>query len=114
MKVPVFRSLDRSNKLFGIKGSYIVYAAAGLAVALVLGLAVGSIIGSGLVGIIAFLAFAAVIYMYIVKFQSEHTEKERDQMISSVGMPESIRTRPVPFNRLFRVRFNLAGEDKTR
>lgn len=114
MKVPVFRSLDRSNKLFGIKGSYIIYAAALLAVALVLGLLVGSLVGSGLVGTVAFIAFSAAAYMYVVKFQSEHSEKERDQMLSSLTLPDIVRVRPAPFTKLFKVKFNLRQENKCK
>lgn len=105
MKVPVFRALDRSNKLLGIKGSYLVYALLGVAVALVLGLIIGAVLDSGLLGIVSFLGLSALMYVYLISFQSKHDEKERDQMIDSLFLPDNITVKPIKIYRYFKTSF---------
>ncbi len=105
MKVPVFRSLDRSNKLFGLKGSYVMYAAFGLGGVLVMALLIGTLTGSRILGILVFAVLAVFVYMFVIDFQGKHSEKERDQMISTISLPDNIIVPPVKTKELFKVDF---------
>lgn len=95
MKTPVMRALDRSNVFFGIKGSYIMYAGVVIGVCVLVGLAVGSLTGSGLIAFVLGLGAGAAGYLAVTSFQSRHSEKERDQMIASLKLSDVIRVRPV-------------------
>lgn len=93
--VPIYRALDRTNIFFGIQGSYLMYALVIIGGAVLLGLAIGSQFHSGLITFVFGVGFAAIAYVLVIKFQSEHSEKERDQMIASLKTPDVIRVKPV-------------------
>lgn len=107
MKVPVFRALDRTNKFLGIKGSYLIYAVIAMAFCLLIGVSVGVLIGSGAGGMLIFLILAAIAYVYLISFQAKHDEKERDQMIASLKMPDIIRVKPIPIYKMFKYKFKI-------
>lgn len=79
----------------------------GLGVCLVLALIVGTIANSGVMGMGAFIIFAVVMYMYLISFQAKHDEKERDQMIAAIGLPDIIHVKPIPVYQMFRFHFKL-------
>ena len=105
MKVPVFRSLDRTNKFLGIRGSYLIYAVAGVAVCFFIGMTLGFVIfKTGAIGLILSLILSGFVYMYLISFQAKHNEKERDQ-IASLKRPDVIKVKPIPICRMFKTKF---------
>ena len=92
--VPIYRALDRSNIFFGIQGSYLMYALVAIGAATVVGLFIGSQFHSGLITFVFGFGLAAIAYVLVLRFQSEHSEKERDQMIASMKLPDVIRVKP--------------------
>ena len=103
MKVPVFRSLDRTNSFLGIKGTYQSYFLIGVGICFLLGFLGGVLIGITMLGFLFGLILSGLYYMYLIHFQSLHDEKERDMMIASVKTPEIIRVHPIPIHSLLTI-----------
>lgn len=109
MRCPVNKALDKTPVNFGIRGSYIRYAGAGWAVALFIGLIVGSTTGF-FIGFIFFIGLAGIVYFFISNYQDRVSEKERDQMISAFSLPRRIRVRPRRCYRLCRAEFGRVDQ----
>lgn len=54
-----------------------------------------------------FLGLGALMYVYLIKFQSDHDEKERDQMIDSIFIPDNITVKPIKIYRYFTTSFKF-------
>lgn len=89
MQYRVYKSLDKTNSLFGIKGSYQKYAIAGIPVGGLVGVLVGSFLGS-LVGTIVALAVIVGVYVAILSIQSRFSERERVRWFCSHRLPDYI------------------------
>lgn len=100
MKRKIYKSLDKSSSLFGVKGSYITWALVGAVVAIIVGALIGSFTSS-LVGFLSALVVAVVVYLYIINFQSRFTERERNKWLSSRGLPDVIIMRATPIKNYF-------------
>lgn len=98
MKFRVYKSLDRSTQIFGIRGRYLFIMAVGAAISIMLGIAAGSIT-SGLVGLLCALVLGFSCAMGILILQAYLSEKELSIKISMMRCPDGIRVKPV---KLFR------------
>lgn len=97
MRAPVFRALDRTSVFFGIRGSYITYAAIIIGAAAIGGIFIGSLLSDqGIVSFVMGFGLAAAAYLFVLSFQAKHDERERDQMIASLKLPDFIRCKPIP------------------
>lgn len=99
MRRKIYKSLDKPSSLFGIRGSYLLWVIVGLFAALMLALMVGMITNS-LVGFVSFLVGGIVVYLFVIRFQSRFSERERDKWMSSRNLPDVIVFRPVRFKNL--------------
>lgn len=113
MLYPVFKSLDNPSSMFGLKGSYVRYAAVGAGIALALALVIGSAT-NGLVGIIAFVAIVMLVYMGVMAFQARYTERERKKWFASRKLPDVLVFEPMTFTSLARQKLDLAKALKTK
>ena len=103
MEYRVYKSLDKTNSLFGIKGSYQGYAIGGIVVAALLGVVVG-VVTNGLVGTIAALAAIVAMYAAILSIQSRFSERERTRWFCSHRLPDYIVVPPRPIRKYCRFR----------
>ncbi len=101
MKCKVYRSLDRSNVFFGIRGRFVrifgIIGAGVGAVALVLGMALSSI-----VGVVAFLGGAAVDYMFVLSLQGKETDRQYAIRNQSKKLPLCFQVPAMCFRHLWR------------
>lgn len=94
MKVKMYKSLDKTSSLFGIRGSYLYIMMAGIVVAVVLGFGiVGGMFGS-IIGTLATLAFGAVAYFIVMMLQARFSERSLQKKISSFSFPDYIILKP--------------------
>lgn len=113
MEIRIYKSLDNPPSMLGLKGSYLRFAAIGLAIALVIGMLVGSVT-NGLIGILVFVALTAAAYIGVMAFQARFTERERKKWFSSRKIPDLIHVKPVPIHKLARLNEKSpAGQDET-
>lgn len=103
MRYAVYKSLDKTNSLFGIKGTYQKYAIYGLAGSVLVGLIVGSTINS-LIGTILGIALVGVTYAVILSVQSKFSERERVRYFCSKRLPDYITVPPRRMRRLCQIR----------
>lgn len=103
MQYGVYKALDRTNSLFGIKGSYQRYAIAGLLVCVVLGLVAGSLT-NGVIGMIVAVGGIAGMYFALLSIQSRFSERERVRWFCSHRLPAYIVVPPRLLRRYCRVR----------
>ena len=89
----VYRSLDRSASVFGIRGRYLVVMALGAGLALVVGVAVGSALGM-IPGAGAFLIGTLAAYIATVSVQSKIDERDLVKVIVRGGLPGVWRVPP--------------------
>lgn len=99
MRRRVYRSIDKSNSIFGIRGKYITYALKGIGLSLLLSL-VFATMTNGILGIMLFLLCTAFVYAGILYVQSRYSERELDRMLSSKEMPDYIHFHPMTFRRM--------------
>lgn len=82
----VYRSLDRSASVFGIHGRYLVVMAVGAGLALVVGVAVGSVLGMIPGAGVTLLAGLAA-YIATVTVQSKIDERDLVKVIARGSLP---------------------------
>ena len=107
MRYVVYKALDNPPSFVGLKGSYIKYAGIGMGGAGVIGMMIGSIT-NGLVGVIAFVALAAGVYLSVLAFQAKFSERERTKWLTSRKLQDVIVFEPVSFNTLAARRRSVA------
>ena len=98
MRRKIYKSLDKPSSLFGIRGSYITWVIAGAGVALVLALLVNTIT-NGLIAILVFLALMVGVYLWVISFQSEYSERTRDKLFTARDLPDIILLQPRPLSK---------------
>ena len=103
MLYKVYRSLDKTNSLFGIKGSYQKYALIGIVAAILLGFVLG-MMTNGLIGTLVALGGGAAVYVAILSVQSRFSERERTKWFCSHRLPDCITVPPRPLRRYLRFR----------
>lgn len=109
----VFKSLDNPSSFMGLKGSYLRYAAVGIAIALVISFAIGSVT-NGLLGIIIFVALGALDYMGVMAFQARFSERERKKWFASRKLPDVLVLDPIQFRRLVEANLEKAKRIKQK
>ena len=82
----VYRSLDRSASVFGIRGRYLVVMAVGAGLALVVGVAVGSALGM-IPGAGVTLLGGLAAYIATVTVQSKIDERDLVKVIARGSLP---------------------------
>lgn len=93
MTLQVFRSLDRPSAFFGIRGRYLSIAAYAMIIDLVIAFFVGRGTNS-LIGVLFFLALAAVIYLGIIYLQGMMSDKALFRRLSARRLPGYIHQHP--------------------
>lgn len=93
MKHRVYKSLDSTASLFGIRGSNLMFILAGAAAGLLLGLLVGTLT-VGFIGFAVIILVLVATYLGVIAFQSRFTEKERDKLIAKGSIPDVIVFQP--------------------
>ena len=93
MKRRVYRSLDRPATVFGIRGRFLWVMALGGALALIIGMVVGSV-SSMIVGFGAGLLAATGAYFVTVSLQSRIDERDIWKMVVRQGFPALYRMKP--------------------
>lgn len=89
MKYIVYKSLDKSSSLLGLKGSYLYYTIGGLVVAAMIGVIV-SRPTNGLVGMIVFIVLMVLVYLAVLRIQAKFSERERTKWFCSHRLPSFI------------------------
>lgn len=105
MRRKVYRSLDRSASIFGIHGRFLMVVGIGGALALMVGLIVGSVAGM-IIGASSGLALAGVAYLYTLSLQSKMDEKAFLRIIVKRGYPRLYRFSPKHIRNIWKG-FNL-------
>ena len=100
MKVRVYRSLDKPNSFFTIKGRYMYLMVAGVGLSCLLAIAVGAAFGK-VPGFLALGAGAVASYFITLAQQGKHSDREFFRMLSARNVGGYIRLRPVRMERLF-------------
>lgn len=90
MKIPVYKSLDKTSSLFGIRGSYLYVMIGGVLIAVVVGFGIiGSVLGS-VFGTVATLIIGAVAYFIVMMLQSKYSERQLTKRIQSSQLPDYV------------------------
>ena len=108
MKRRVYRSLDRPATVFGIRGRFLWVMALGGALALIIGMVVGSVT-SMIVGFGAGLLAVTGAYFVTVSLQSRIDERDIWKMVVRQGFPALYRMKPKHIRNLWKG-FNLEVE----
>lgn len=108
MKRRVYRSLDRPATVFGIRGRFLWVMALGGALALIIGMVVGSVT-SMIVGFGAGLLAVTGAYFVTVSLQSRIDERDIWKMVIRQGFPALYRMKPKHIRNLWKG-FNLEVE----
>ena len=103
MNCKVYKSLDKSPTLFGIREGNLKLMGAGIVVALVFGFGfVSPLLGSSLAGTFAAIIGAVVAYLGIMSLQSKYSERGIKQYISGLRLPHIIVFKPIRLSRFHR------------
>lgn len=108
MKRRVYRSLDRPATVFGIRGRFLWVMALGGALALIIGMIVGSVT-SMIVGFGAGLLAVTGAYFVTVSLQSRIDERDIWKMVVRQGFPALYRMKPKHIRNIWKG-FNLEVE----
>jgi hypothetical protein len=101
MKRRVYRSLDRPATVFGIRGRFLWVMALGGALALIIGMVVGSVT-SMIVGFGAGLLAVTGAYFVTVSLQSRIDERDIWKMVVRQGFPALYRMKPKHIRNLWK------------
>ena len=107
----VYKSLDKVSSLFGLKGSYIQYAAFAVGGCAIVGFLVAQAL-NGLVGVLVFIGAAAVSYFTILGIQAKYSERERTKWFCSHRLPNFIVVPPVRMRRFVKLHFGVKGSPR--
>jgi hypothetical protein len=117
MQYGVYKSLDKKNSLFGIRGSYQKYTLYGLGVSVMTGLIVGTSVNS-LLGTILAIILGVATYAGVLAVQAKYSEKERTKWFCSKKLPGYIFVPPKRFSKYVRYyiteRYEVRGRAETR
>ena len=89
MKYTVYKSLDKPSSLFGLKGSYFMYALAGAGAGAVIAVLFGALT-NGLLGMLLFIGLLAADYAIVMGIQTKYSERERTKWFCSHKLPDFI------------------------
>lgn len=108
-----YNSLDKVSSLFGIKGSYIQYAAIAVGASAAVGFLVAQVT-NGLIGVLVFIALAAVSYFTVLGIQAKFSERERTKWFCSHRLPNFIVVPPKRFRKYVKLHFGIKGDPKMK
>ena len=111
MRCIIYKSLDKSSSLFGIKGSYLYYAIVGAGADVLLSLVVGSLT-NGLVGMIVFILLLVAVYVAVLRVQAKFSERERARWFCSHRLPDYIKVPPKRLSSCVMATFESKDEKK--
>ena len=92
----VYKSLDKSNSLFGLKGSYQLYALVGVLCGILISAILSAVIG-GLFATLLAVGLGALAYFLVLRLQARFSERERTRWLCSHKLPDAIVVRPWSF-----------------
>jgi hypothetical protein len=105
MRCKVYRSLDRPQAFFGIKGRYLMWflllAGADLALALAVGLAT-----AGVFGFVLFVIGAVAAYILVMALQDKASDREFSIRLDARRYPRFYRVSPAPFREMLSIHNN--------
>lgn len=93
MEYRTFKSLDKPSVLFGIRGGFIWYAAAGAGVGALLGFILADVLGT-LWFFVSFILFAGGSIGGTFVLQSRFSERQIKRLAASRQMPEHLHVSP--------------------
>lgn len=88
MKHTVYKSLDRSSSLFGLKGCYLRWTVMGVAADGFLAFAVVGKAVNSIVGFIFFVGVGAAVYIGVMAFQAKFSEREKTRWLAHRRLPD--------------------------
>lgn len=100
MKTRVYRSLDATPSLFGLKGSYMLWFVPVLAAVGFFSVLVGSLTSS-IIGTLLFLAGGVMSYFVVLTIQGRYTEKDLRKFLVALRMHSWIMVKPLRFRSLW-------------
>ena len=101
MRCKVYRSLDKPNAFFGIRGAFITRFALYMAVAGGAGLMVGIVYGM-LIGFIIIFAGGAAAYLYVTSLQAKLSHREFQMKQQSPKYTKYVVSPPYAFRHIWR------------
>lgn len=105
MRYAVYKSLDKKNSLFGIRGSYQKYALYGLGASVFIGLLVGTSVNT-LLGTVLAIVLGVATYAGVLAVQARYSEKERTKWFCSKKLPGYVTVQPKKLSRYVRFRIS--------
>ena len=96
MKCKVYRSLDRPQVFFGIKGRFITWYLILAGAVLMLSAAVG-VVTAGVFGFVLFILGAAGAYVFVMLLQDKSSDREFTIRLNARKYPRFYRLKPQPF-----------------
>lgn len=93
MQLKVYRSLDRPSAFFGIRGRYQSIALYAYLVDLVVSFFIAQA-SNGLIGVLAFIAIGALIYLGTIYLQGMHSDRALFRMLSARRLPSYVKVPP--------------------
>lgn len=100
MRRKVYRSLDRPQAFFGIRGRYTTWMGMWLGIMFVAALLVGSMT-VGFIGFIVFGAGAVVGYLYVINIQERISDRQMDKKMDARKFPTCVKRPPGPLRRMW-------------
>lgn len=101
MRIRIYKSLDRTVQVFGIRGRYLYIMAFGTLASVVISVLVGKFT-FGLVGIMLFFILFFTCAMILVSVQSSLSDKELFSKIAMTKCPHGIRVKPKRILRIWK------------
>jgi len=111
MRYAVYKSLDKKNSLFGIRGSYQKYALYGIGASVFIGLLIGTSVNS-LLGTVLAILLGVATYAGVLAIQSRFSEKERTKWFCSKKLPGYVFVPPKRFSKY--VKFKISERYEVR
>lgn len=108
MKCRVYRSLDKSQSLFGLKGRFITRFGIIMGGVLFLAIVLGSIFGS-FMAFVSILVGAVLDYLYIISIQGKSSERDFFLRGSAKKLPHFYYTPPGPLNQAWKGEINICN-----
>ncbi len=94
MNVRMYKSLDKTSSLFGIRGMYIYVAVVGIIIAVVVGFGFVGLLAGSLLGTLVAFALAALAYFGVMMTQANFSERQLQKKLSSFSLPDFIVLKP--------------------
>ena len=100
MKCKVYRSLDNTSSLLGMKGMYLVWFIVALGVSIFLSVVLGALTSS-ILGTMLFLMLALLSYFLVLWVQSMYSVKDLQRLFCSLRLHRHVMVQPIKFSELW-------------